>query len=74
MARTQYCVVLHRRKWKILLNGSHYGPYATQSSAIAAAIQAARMNGRESEVVVQDEDGTIRTQWDHGSDSLPLSA
>lgn len=74
MARTQYCVVLHRRRWKILLNGSHYGPYATQSAAIEAAIQAAKMNGQDSQVLVQDEDGTIRTEWIYGEEALALSA
>jgi hypothetical protein len=74
MARTRYCVVLHRRKWVILLNGSHYGPYPSQQTAIHAAVQAAGENGRDSDVVVQDEDEDSRIVWTYGDDALKLSA
>jgi hypothetical protein len=74
MARTRYCVVLHKRKWTILLNGGYYGPYPTQQAAIDAAILAAQKNGRNSLVLLQDEDETYKTVWPYGDESLLLSA
>ena len=32
MARVQYFVVNHSGEWKISLNGTHHGPYATQKA------------------------------------------
>jgi hypothetical protein len=74
MARTRYCVVLHKRRWTILLNGGYYGPYATRQSAIEAAILAAQKNGRNSLVLVQGDDEKFKTVWPYGDESLLLSA
>lgn len=74
MSRTRYCVILYRRNWTVQLNGGHYGPYASQRSAIDAAVRAARENGRGSEVVVQDDDETFRTVWTFDDDALKRSA
>lgn len=74
MARTQYCVVLHRRQWNIRLNGGYYGPYPSRGAAIEAAMEAAQENGRDSQVLVQDDDEKLRTVWTFDTQPFLLSA
>lgn len=74
MARTQYFVVNHQGQWKVSLNGTHYGPYNSQSSAIRAAVDAAHTegrNGREAQVLVQGANNQFRAEWTYGNDPYP---
>lgn len=74
MDRIVYYVVLHQGEWKITLNGSHYGPYRTQSDAIKMAIDTAQECGRKgnpSQVKVQGRDNLFRTEWTYGNDPYP---
>ena len=74
MNRLQYFVVIHNGEWKISFEGKHYGPYNTQSSAIRAAVDAAHeagKNGRDSQVLVQNQQAQFRTEWTYGHDPYP---
>jgi Uncharacterized protein conserved in bacteria (DUF2188) len=74
MARTQYVVVIHNGEWKISFDGKHYGPYATQKSAIRAAVDAAHKagnQGHDSQVLIQGENNKFRTEWTYGNDPYP---
>jgi hypothetical protein len=71
MAAEQYFIVLHNNEWKISFKEKHYGPYATQSEAIEAAIDAAYAMGEigiDAQVLVQDADHKVRTEWTYGQD------
>jgi hypothetical protein len=71
MAAEQYFVILHNNEWKISFNGKNYGPYATQSDAIEAAVNAAYAMGEigiDAQVLVQDADQKTRTEWSYGHD------
>lgn len=74
MARAQYFVVLHDGRWKIKLDGKHYGPYTTQRAAIKDAVDAAQKsgnNGHDAQVLVQGENNQFRTEWTYGHDPYP---
>ena len=69
MAAEQYFIVLHNNEWKISFKEKLYGPYATQGEAIEAALDAAYAMGEigiDAEVLVQDADQKIRTEWAFG--------
>lgn len=69
MAAEQYFIVLHNNEWKISFKEKHYGPYATQAEAIDAAIDAAYAMGEigiDAEVLVEDADHKLRTEWTYG--------
>ena len=74
MDRDQYFVVLHEGQWKIRHGDDHSHPYATQREAIDAAIEAAhhaKDGGKLSQVLVQGEDMSFRTEWTYGKDPYP---
>lgn len=65
---------LHEGEWKIKHNGRHSHPYATQAEAISSAVEAAHAahaEGGLSQVLVQGEDLTFRTEWTYGKDPYP---
>ena len=69
MAAEQYFIVLHNNEWKISFKEKLYGPYATQGEAVEAALDAAYAMGEigiDAEVLVQDADQKIRTEWAFG--------
>jgi hypothetical protein len=69
MAAEQYFIVLHNNEWNISFKEKHYGPYATQREAIEAAIDAAYAMGEigiDAQVLVQDADHKLRTEWSYG--------
>lgn len=70
MSRIQYVIVLYQGRWHITLNGTRYGPYATQAQAIEAA-RAAAKKVRNSQVLVQGADNLFRTEWTYGNDPYP---
>lgn len=69
MAAEQYFILLHNNEWKISFKEKHYGPYASQAEAIEAAIDAAYAMGEigiDAQVLVQDADRKLRTEWTYG--------
>ena len=69
MATEQYFIVLHNNEWKISFKEKHYGPYATQAEAIEAAVDAAYAMGEigiDAQVLVQEADQNLRTEWTYG--------
>jgi hypothetical protein len=70
-AVAQYLVVRDQGQWKISLNGTHYGPYATQRDAVRAAVNAAHEAGRmglNGQVLLRDQ---FRVEWTYGKDPYP---
>lgn len=74
--RKKYYVVLQEGAWKILVDGVHYGPYSTQSEAIAHARSAAQNFGAQyphlgAQILVQGTNNQFRTEWTYGKDPYP---
>ena len=71
MAAEQYFVLQDNNEWKISFNQKLYGPYEAQKDAIEAAIEAAYAMGEigiDVEVLVQDGEQKLRTEWTSGQD------
>lgn len=71
MAAEQYIIVLHNSQWKISFKDKLYGPYNTEREAIEAAIDAACAMGEigiDAQVVAQDSDLKLRTEWAYPQD------
>ena len=69
MQRDRYFVVLHEGEWKIKHGTIHSYPYHSQREAIEAAIELAlhaKFSGKLSQVLVQGEDLSFRTDWTYG--------
>jgi len=69
MTAEQYFIVLHNNEWKISFKEKHYGPYANQGEAIEAALDAAHAMGEigiDAQVLVQEADHKLRTEWAYG--------
>lgn len=75
MERVIYYVVEHQGQWKVKLEGTHHGPYATQKDAIRAAVNGAHAcgkSGRPAQVLVQGTNNNQwRTEWTYGDDPYP---
>jgi hypothetical protein len=70
-AVAQYVVVRDQGQWKISLDGTHYGPYATQRDAVRAAVDAAHAAGRmglNGQVLLRDQ---FKVEWTYGQDPYP---
>ena len=75
MAAEQYFIVLHNNEWKISFKDKHYGPYATQLEAIEAAVDAAYAMGEigiDAQVLVQESEHELRTEWTYDQDFSTL--
>ena len=71
MNHTPYIVVRDQGQWKISVDGTRYGPYATQRDAIRAAVDAAHeagLKGLKGQVLLLDQ---FRTEWTFGIDPYP---
>ena len=69
MAAEQYFIVLHNNEWKISFKEKLYGPYVTQQDAIEAALDAAFAMGEigiDAQVLVEEADHKLRTEWASG--------
>jgi hypothetical protein len=69
MAAEQYFIVLHNNEWKISFKEKLYGPFATQGEAIEAALEAAYAMGDigiDAQVLVEEADHKLRTEWAYG--------
>jgi Uncharacterized protein conserved in bacteria (DUF2188) len=77
MSRRRYLVERLGDRWKIRSEHQEHGPYASQSEAIAAAIDAAQRTGpaerHGAQVLVQQRGPTYRVLWTFGEDPYPLS-
>jgi hypothetical protein len=68
MAAEQYLIVIHNNEWKISFKDKHYGPYDTQGEAIEAAVDAAYAMGEigiDAQVLVQESEHELRTEWSY---------
>ena len=73
MTKTRYYVV-YDGEWRIQCDGENSEPYERRSDAFKDAVALAhldRRNGREADVVVQDENQMFHPQWDSTKDSYP---
>ena len=70
MRGKQYRVEPEGESWRIKVDDTRQGPFASKVEAIAAAINAARKLGPEvdeiSQVLVQQTDRSYRVLWTHG--------
>ena len=75
MARRRFLVERVGSRWKVRVEDQEHGPYASQTEAIAAAIDAAQQAGSAqadgTQVLVQRLDPTYRILWTFGEDSFP---
>ncbi|MGB8314371.1 MAG: hypothetical protein WCE69_07770 [Aestuariivirga sp.] len=65
----QYFIIFHNNEWKISFKDKHYGPYPDQEEAIEAAVEAAYAMGAigiDAQVLVQEAENTVRTEWAYG--------
>jgi hypothetical protein len=62
---------LHDNKWKIKHGEHQSDPFRTQEEAIKEAVNPASESGTLSQVLVQAEDLTFRTEWTYGKDPFP---
>lgn len=72
MSRALYVVIRSRESWWVDFEGRAYGPFADREAAAAEARQSAQYaahSGRDSEVLVPDDDGRHRVAWN--SDNEP---
>lgn len=74
MKRSHYYVVFDDGGWKIQCDGENSEPYSRRHDAFRDAVALAHLdetNGREAEVIVQDEDFRFRPAWDSSKDVYP---
>jgi hypothetical protein len=69
--REHFYVVSKDGAWNVKHGAQYLGPYVNQKVAIADAITKAKaLNeaGHKSQVLVQGEGGSFRTEWTYGAD------
>ena len=75
MLRPQFIVVLQDGEWKVRHDGRHFGPFATEHAAIAAAIDAAQSEGGhgfEPRVLVEGPTTKkLYVEWTYGDSYTP---
>ena len=67
----QYVVIFENNEWKISFKDKNYGPYPNRQEAIEAAIDAAYSMGAigiDAQVLTQDSDKNLKTEWTYGRD------
>ena len=72
MPTYRFLIVFEQGEWGIKYCDRMIGPFSSQQDSISAAIEAARDSGclgHETEVLVRDEDGSLRAIWTYGEDS-----
>ena len=71
MAAEKYIIELHNHEWKVRFKDTYYGPYNTQDEAVEAALDAAFAMGEigiDAEVLVQDGEHPLKTEWAYPAD------
>ena len=74
MNRCHYYVIYDEEGWKIQCDGENSEPYPHRRVAFRDAVGLAHLdaqNGRQAEVLVQDDDQILRTRWDSATDTYP---
>ncbi|MCL4712735.1 MAG: DUF2188 domain-containing protein [Pseudorhodoplanes sp.] len=71
MGRKQFFVSPDQGQWKVQSNGVTLSRHYHQRTATRAAVDLAHEHKGDAQVVVQREDGTIRTEWTYGHDPYP---
>ena len=69
MASEQYFIIFENNEWKISFKDKHYGPYPNQQEAIEAAVDAAHAMGAigiDAQVLTQDAENNLKTEWTYG--------
>ena len=69
MVPEQYFIIYENNEWKISFKDKHYGPYPDQQEAIEAAVDAAHAMGAigiDAQVLTQDADNNLKTEWSYG--------
>ncbi|MBX9774473.1 MAG: DUF2188 domain-containing protein [Xanthobacteraceae bacterium] len=72
--RKFYRIEPHDDMWFIRFDGADYGPYKSEREALLFAVDAAKMlgeQGKDTQVLVVDENGDGRPFWTFGQDSYP---
>lgn len=74
LPHARYIVLHHDGAWKINLNNSYYGPFATQAAAVESATATARhaSEGRLSCVGAVDEGHRVRDAVDQRGGVSPV--
>jgi len=73
-ASKSHYYVVYDGAWKIQCDGENSEPYQRRYEAVRDAVGLAHLdvrNGRDVEVIVQDEDDSFRPQWDSSLDPEP---
>ena len=69
MVPEQYFIIFENNEWKISFKDKHYGPYPNQQEAIEAAVDAAHAMGAigiDAQVLTQDAENNLKTEWTYG--------
>jgi hypothetical protein len=72
MSADHFIVARSDSHWKVSFHGSDQSPFETKEEAIAAAVEAAKLEsakGLDVEVLVQDIDSTFHSAWRSGADA-----
>jgi hypothetical protein len=75
-SRPKICYRVLRREdvWFIQFDGEEFGPYKSDREAMLFAVDAANKlgeQGKETQVLIQDETGDERPAWTFGQDLYP---
>jgi hypothetical protein len=73
-ASKSHYYVVYDGAWKIQCDGENSEPYQRRHEALRDAVGLAHLdvrNGRDVEVIVQDENDSFRPQWDSSLDPEP---
>jgi hypothetical protein len=74
MDKAHYYVVFEDGAWKIQCDGENSEPYSHKGDAFRDAVALAHLddrNGREAEVIIQDDDHGFRFAWNSLRDIYP---
>lgn len=71
MPTNRFYVLFDQGQWRIKFGDRKIGPFPSRQDAINAAIEAAQGSGcigHETEVLVEDEDGSFPVIWSYGQE------
>ncbi len=72
--KTQYRILRQEDVWFIQFEGEEFGPYKSDREAMLFAVDAANKlgeQGKETQVMILDENGDERPAWTFGQDPYP---
>lgn len=78
MKKSHDFTVFNDGEWRVSYNGQYYGPYETQGIALRAARMAAALKaasvGWDSQILVQGNDGELRSDWEYVTRAMEMVA